>query len=69
MSILKVEVVQEVALYSWENFIADFGGYLGLLLGGSIPGLIEMLQSAFVRLRKILGGKIKKRQNAKSGSK
>ncbi len=23
-------------LYGWSNFVADFGGYLGLLLGHSV---------------------------------
>lgn len=32
----EVKIIKEVYLYDFYNFIADFGGYLGLLLGGSI---------------------------------
>jgi hypothetical protein len=28
----KVELTKEHITYQWENFVADFGGYLGLLL-------------------------------------
>ena len=45
-----IDVVEEASLYGFPNFIADFGGYLGLLLGGSIPGLIEIFKSVFTRL-------------------
>ena len=32
----EVKIIKEVYLYDFFNFVADFGGYLGLLLGGSI---------------------------------
>ena len=43
----QVVVKKEVALYSGNHLIADIGGYLGLLLGGSIPGIISFVQSTF----------------------
>ena len=43
----QVVVKKEVALYSGNHLIADIGGYLGLLLGGSIPGIISLMQSTF----------------------
>ena len=36
----QVEVTAEYSAYDLSNFIGDFGGYLGLLLGGSLPALI-----------------------------
>ena len=32
----EVEIIEQVRLYTLTNFIADFGGYLGLLLGASV---------------------------------
>ena len=39
------EVVKstKVEMYNWNSFIADFGGYLGLLLGASILSIFEEL--------------------------
>jgi hypothetical protein len=34
-------VTEEYMLYDNGSFIADFGGYLGLLLGASLLSLIE----------------------------
>jgi hypothetical protein len=34
-------VQEEYWLYPFESFIADVGGYLGLLLGASILSLVE----------------------------
>ena len=62
-----IDVFEEVKTYRFPNFISDFGGYLGLLLGGSIPGLIEMFQSAYARCTKCTKSKIslkKKRPNS-----
>ncbi len=39
----QVRVTSEVLLYNFQNFVADFGGYLGLLLGSSIPAIYEAL--------------------------
>ena len=30
-------------IYDWNSFIADIGGYLGLLLGQSIFGMCQLL--------------------------
>ena len=34
-------MTEEYRLYNSASFIADFGGYLGLLLGASLLSLIE----------------------------
>lgn len=36
-----IRVVEEQLLYDIDNFIADVGGYLGLLLGASIVSLFD----------------------------
>ena len=46
--------MQEVELYTLTNFIADVGGYFGLLLGGSIPSILEAifdLYSKFINVK------------------
>ena len=44
---IKPEIIyrKEIRLYSSNDLIADIGGYLGLLLGSSIPGIISFLQT------------------------
>ena len=39
----EVEIIQQVRLYSIANFIADFGGYLGLLLGASVLSMFDVI--------------------------
>ena len=41
---LRVTIEEEDYQYSFSNFIGDFGGYLGLFLGGSIIGLFEIAE-------------------------
>ena len=41
----QVHYGEEYKVYDINNFIGDFGGYLGLLLGGSIPGLLDLIES------------------------
>ena len=36
--------VKEEYVFTPENFIGIFGGYLGLFLGGSILGIIEYIE-------------------------
>lgn len=38
----KVQFKNEALMYSFSDFIADFGGYLGLFLGGSILSLYDI---------------------------
>ena len=38
---MKVIVQEEYEIYTIESFVADVGGYLGLLLGASILSLAE----------------------------
>ena len=45
--------------YDQYNFIADFGGYLGLLLGSSLLTFYDLFKYWFT----LLWGCIKKRQN------
>ncbi len=42
-------MTNDVLLYTEANFLADFGGYLGLLLGGSIPLLYDTIIDAIIR--------------------
>ena len=39
----EVEIHEEVRLYTMANFIADFGGFLGLLLGASVLSLFDIV--------------------------
>jgi hypothetical protein len=39
--LFQVPVIEEKLLYGFENFFADVGGYLGLLLGGSILSVYD----------------------------
>ena len=39
----ELEIIQQVRLYTMTNFIADFGGYLGLLLGASMMSLFDLI--------------------------
>ena len=41
---LRVTIEEEDYQYSFSDFIGDFGGYLGLFLGGSIIGLFEIAE-------------------------
>ena len=36
-----VEVTKEVFAYQFANFVADFGGYLGLCLGASLLSIYD----------------------------
>ena len=37
----QVTVIKHVEMYKFMNFVADFGGYLGLLLGASILSIFD----------------------------
>ena len=37
-------------MYDYGDLIADFGGYLGLLLGASLISLYDMVQTLFQKL-------------------
>ena len=43
-------------VYNFDDFIADVGGYLGLLLGQSIYGIYEIMAN-WLRLRMKCGRK------------
>ena len=45
------EIIQQVRLYTMTNFIADFGGYLGLLLGASMMSLFDTILKCIRILR------------------
>ena len=47
----EVEIIQQVRLYTMTNFIADFGGYLGLLLGASMMSLFDLILKCIRILR------------------
>ena len=44
----QVSIETEVYIYTTEYFIGTFGGYLGLFLGGSLLGLLEMVEKAII---------------------
>ena len=47
----EVEISEEVRLYTAANFIADFGGYLGLLLGASVISFVDVILHACQKYR------------------
>lgn len=48
-----VPVEKEIEVYSWSDLVGNVGGYLGLLLGGSLLSGFNQLED-FVRTRRIL---------------
>ena len=46
----KVSIYTQVQSYIFEDFVADIGGYLGLLLGASLWSVYGMATSACQRL-------------------
>ena len=49
---LRIMIEEEEYLYSFNDFIGDFGGYLGLFLGGSFIGLFDWLEKMIEQIRK-----------------
>ena len=47
----EVEIHEEVRLYTIANFIADFGGFLGLLLGASVLSLFDIVLNFWSKYR------------------
>ena len=45
----QVIVQEEYLIYPFESFVADVGGYLGLLLGASILSLVESSTNIIAR--------------------
>ena len=43
---------EQYVIYDLNSFIADVGGYMGLLLGMSLQGMFETVEEWFVRFRK-----------------
>ena len=48
----KIVIEEEFQVYNIKQWIGDFGGYLGLLFGASIPSLFEWLQSLFDKIKR-----------------
>ena len=48
---LRVTMEEENYQYGFNDFIGDFGGYLGLFLGGSFIGLYEIVEDFMEKLR------------------
>ena len=42
---------EQYIIYDYNSFIADVGGYMGLLLGMSMQGMFEIVEDWLVRLR------------------
>ena len=53
----KVNIVTEVPLYGSKDFIADFGGYLGLLLGASVLTFVDMLEALLHKIKNMMNSK------------
>ena len=49
---LRIMIEEEEYMYSFNDFIGDFGGYLGLFLGGSFIGLFDWLEQMMEQIRK-----------------
>jgi hypothetical protein len=47
-----LKLLKKLISYKIENFIADFGGYLGLLLGAS---LLDIYDLSLENIKRILG--------------
>ena len=45
------DVIFQYMIYDFDGFIADVGGYLGLLLGQSVYGVFEIV-TQWLRYRK-----------------
>ena len=43
---------EEYFIYDFDTFIADVGGYMGLLLGSSIISLMDEVESLLLRFKK-----------------
>ena len=43
---------EEYFIYDFDTFIADVGGYMGLLLGSSIISLMDEVESLLLRAKK-----------------
>ncbi len=58
MNSVWVDKIVHVKIYGFPQFIADFGGYLGLLLGGSILAmydeLVTFFQYIYAKLKKYI---------------
>ena len=37
----RIQMIEDIELYKFTNFLADIGGYLGLLLGASVLSISE----------------------------
>ena len=55
----KIEVQKESLVYDYQDLLADFGGYLGLLLGVSMLSIYDYALELFIKIFQIL-----KRQEA-----
>ncbi len=45
MIVFQVHVTEDYEVYTFTNFIGEVGGYLGLLMGASIPSIYEELSN------------------------
>ncbi len=61
-----IEVLEfrEVPAYGFGSFVADFGGYLGLLLGGSILSIFDDIMDFIKSVN--LGGILPKKDSVRS---
>ena len=45
--------MKEFLVYGYGDLMADFGGYLGLLLGASLVSFYEIIITSFQKLKQI----------------
>ena len=55
---------KQYTIYAWNNFVADFGGYLGLLLGSSLLTLYDEGKELIAKIFRYIK-QLKERRKAK----
>ena len=56
------DLLEEYYIYNWGSFIADVGGYMGLLLGYSVMGMYHMTTPIVMKQVEWLAKKMSKRK-------
>ena len=44
-------MIEEILVYNYQDLIADFGGYLGLLLGASIISMYDIVKEFILKIK------------------
>ncbi len=62
---IQVKVNKDIPLYTFTSFVADFGGYLGLLLGASLLSIFDDVVKSIVKLFSHIGKSSRSRLHVK----